>query len=412
MKLEGDRSLLQLLRDLRDLPVFNLNRALTEAATYVASWFGCDKVDAFILDEARASLTALGTSRTPLGARQKALGLDVLPLANGGRLAEAFNAGTSYRTGRADLDELELIGIIRDLGVRSQLSVPLHIGGALRGILSVVSQQPDRFSENDLQQLEVIGLWLGALTHTAQLVEKLKAEEGARARTAAAEQIVTVLSHDIRNHLNPLNGRLVLLQQKLQKGEPAHPAALDPALAAVKRLSRLTNSWLDLSRLDQGMFELELEAVELRELLRATTEVLATASVPIELKATRELTVLGDRERLTQAFENVIANGIRYSPTGRPLRIVLAHHDARNTAVVQVIDEGPGIPPDLLPHLFERFVSSQPSRGVGLGLHLAERVVTSHGGWLRAKSELGAGACFEFELPCDGPIAPRARVGR
>jgi two-component system, OmpR family, sensor kinase len=202
-------------------------------------------VDAFLLDEARTSLVAVGTSKTPLGARQKALGLDVLPLANGGRLAVSFSAGTPYRTGRADLDELELVGIVRDLGVRSELSVPLEFGLGRRGILSVVAQQPERFAEEDLQVLKIIGRWLGALGHRAELLEQLKAEEGARARTAAAEQIVTVLSHDIRNHLNPLSGRILLLQQKLRKGEPVDATALNPALAAVRRLSRLTTvGWI------------------------------------------------------------------------------------------------------------------------------------------------------------------------
>jgi two-component system, OmpR family, sensor kinase len=409
MDLVDDRRLLDLMQRLFDLPPSNLAQSLTSAATDVASWFGCDKVDAFLLDEARTSLVAVGTSKTPLGARQKALGLDVLPLANGGRLAVSFSAGTPYRTGRADLDELELVGIVRDLGVRSELSVPLEFGGGRRGILSVVAQQPERFTEEDLQVLKIIGRWLGALGHRAELLEKLKAEEGARARTAAAEQIVTVLSHDIRNHLNPLSGRILLLQQKLRKGEPVDAAALNPALAAIRRLSRLTNSWLDLSRLDQHLFELELEAVELCSLLRDATEPLATASVPIELSLPGELIVLGDRERLTQAFENVIANGVRYSPPGHPLRVSATHQADKNAALVRVIDEGPGIPPELLPHLFERFVSSRPTRGIGLGLHLAERVVTAHGGSLRVSSELGSGTCFEFEIPCEGPVARASR---
>jgi two-component system, OmpR family, sensor kinase len=119
--------------------------------------------------------------------------------------------------------------------------------------------------------------------------------------------------------------------------------------------------------------------------------------------------VLGDRERLTQAFENVVANGVRYSPPGHPLRVSATHQSDKNVAFVRVIDEGPGIPPELLPHLFERFVSSRPTRGIGLGLHLAERVVTAHGGSLRVSSELGSGTCFEFELPCEGPVA---RAGR
>ena len=140
--MQPDRRLLELLQRLLDLPGLDVEQALTAAATYVADWFACDKVDVFLLDPARASLVALGTSDTPLGKRQKELGLDVLPLANGGRLVETFKTETSFRTGRSDLDEGELIGIVRDLGVRSTLAVPITIGGVSRGVISVVSQEP------------------------------------------------------------------------------------------------------------------------------------------------------------------------------------------------------------------------------------------------------------------------------
>ncbi len=114
----NDRRLLDLLQRLLDLPALEVGSSLTTAATYVAEWLSCDKVDVFLLDAARSSLVALGTSETPLGARQKELGLDVLPLANGGRMVESFKARAPYRTGRADLDPAGLIRIVRELRVR------------------------------------------------------------------------------------------------------------------------------------------------------------------------------------------------------------------------------------------------------------------------------------------------------
>ena len=115
------------------------------------------------------------------------------------------------------------------------------------------------------------------------------------------------------------------------------------------------------------------------------------------------LTVLADSERLAQAFENVMANGMRHSPVGRSLQVTLACVADGKRAHVVVSDEGTGISPELLPHLFERFVSTRPMRGIGLGLYLAERIVTAHGGSLHAESVLGAGAHFHFDLPCEGP---------
>src|SRR3954462_2761436 len=230
-----DQRLLDLLQSLLDTPALDLAQALTAAATHVARWLECDKVDAFLLDEARASLVALGTSETPLGKRQHALGLDVLPIANGGRLVQTFTTGNSYWTGRADLDQEELPGIIGELAVRSEINVVLPIAEVRRGALTVVSQQSDRFTEADVSVLELISHWVGALAHRAELVEKLRAEEGARARTAAAEQIVTVLAHDIRNHLNPLAGRLQLLRLKLEQRGADELGLVDPAINAVGR---------------------------------------------------------------------------------------------------------------------------------------------------------------------------------
>src|SRR5688500_15146546 len=112
----SEQSLLPLLQELLDLPAMSLDEALNGAAASVARWLQCDKVDAFVLDESRSSLVAIGASDTPLGRLQRQLGLDVLPLANGGTTVEVFQTGRSYWTGHADQDS-ELPGIVRDLGV-------------------------------------------------------------------------------------------------------------------------------------------------------------------------------------------------------------------------------------------------------------------------------------------------------
>lgn len=397
----SDQSLLQLLQGLLDVPALELHTALTAATTLVAKWLDCEKVDAFLLDEARTSLVAVGTSRTPLGERQKALGLDVLPLANNGRIVETFQTGTSRATGRADLDEEELVGIVRDLGVRSAMSAPLEIGGIRRGVLAAVSPRPDRFAQDELELLELMARWLGALAQRAELVEAVRADERARARLATAERVITIVSHDIRNYLNPLTGRLQLIQLKLQQGQVIEAGAIEPILLTARRLARLTSTWLDLSRLDKDLFELQLAPLDLSALLKETCTALSTAKVQIRLVAPAELTLIGDPERLRQAFENVLANAIRYSPASLPVDVRVEALPTESAARVSVSDHGPGIPAELLPHLFERFVAAAGSGGIGLGLYLAERTVAAHGGTLKASTAPGGGAEFVFLLPLD-----------
>jgi signal transduction histidine kinase len=398
-----DQRLLLLLQRLLDLPALELKQTLTAAATSVAQWCECEKTDAFLFDPARTCLVAVGTSETPLGKLQRALGLDVLPLANGGRLAETYRTGESYVTGRADEDSGELVGIVRDLGVRSAINVPLDIGGVRRGVLSVVSQKPDSFDQDDVVVLQLIARWVSAVSQRAELVERLRAEERARARTTAVEEIVTVLAHDLRNHLAPLAGRLQLMQIRLRGGQPLDPSLLDSALAAVTRMSRLTSSLLDVSRLDQGLFELELRPVDLGVLVRETVAAINTPTHEVQASGEPTLTAVADAERLRQALENVLANAVRHSPQGRPVRVELFTLESSKQARICVTDEGPGIAPELLPHLFDRFVSSQRSKGIGLGLYLAERITRAHGGSLEVQSTLGAGARFCFTLPLEGP---------
>jgi two-component system, OmpR family, sensor kinase len=398
----SEQSLLPLLQELLDLPAISLDEALNGAALSVARWLQCDKVDAFLLDESRASLVAIGASDTPLGRRQRALGLDVLPLANGGRLVEVFLTGRSYWTSHADQDPEELPGIVGDLGVRSAIHVGLVIEGQRRGVLSVVTLEPERFNETDLSIVEMISHWVGALAHRAELVQRLREEEAQRSRRAAAEEIVAVLSHDVRNHLAPLSSRLQLLKMRLSAGKPIAAADLDVALAAVGRLARLTNELLDLTRLDQGLFVLELGPVDLVPLLSDVARVFSSPEVEVRLTAPDSLTMLGDAARLRQALENVIANGVRHSPPGRPLEVTLFEQTDPPQARIDVVDQGPGIPPELLSKLFERFVTSRRSKGIGLGLYLAERVAAAHGGSLSVSSTLGSGAQFTFLLPLEG----------
>jgi GAF domain-containing protein len=150
---------------------------LNDAASSVARFLRCDKTDVFLFDERRTSLVAIGTSRTPLGDLQRSLGLDVMAVAQGGRTVQVYQSGQAHVDGHVDLDPEELRGIVRELGVRSQVAVPLLVAGARRGVLSVVSQQPERFSQKEAELVALAAGWMGALVHRAELAEKLREEE-------------------------------------------------------------------------------------------------------------------------------------------------------------------------------------------------------------------------------------------
>jgi DNA-binding CsgD family transcriptional regulator len=184
-----DDRLLVMLQRLLGMRAIEARPALDEASTIIAETFDADKVDVFIYQAHRDSLVALGTSKTPLGRRQQALGLDVLSLANGGRAAWSFREGVPYATGHADEDSEELRGLVQGLGIRSVMSHPLDVGGDRLGILQVDSTRPDCFSERDQRALEAVAGWVGLVLHRATLVEHLMAEAERRGSHRAAEEI-------------------------------------------------------------------------------------------------------------------------------------------------------------------------------------------------------------------------------
>src|SRR5437763_9872539 len=125
------------LEKLLEIPSAELETALTHACNAVAEALHADKVDAFLYDETRDTLVALGTSTQPLSALQKKLGLDVLPLSNGGRVVYVFQTGETFVTGRLDDDPEELKGIKQALKIRSKLGVLLEVGGRRRGMMMI-----------------------------------------------------------------------------------------------------------------------------------------------------------------------------------------------------------------------------------------------------------------------------------
>ena len=182
------------LERLLGLDAVALESALDQAVQIVAEALAADKVDAFVYEPETDSLVARGTSDTPLARKQRALGLDRLPLANGGRAAEAFRSGRPHLDGQVDRDQGELAGIKVRLGVRSQLLCPFDVAGQRRGVLAAASARPEHFSGPDLRFFEAVAGWLGLVMHRAELVQQLIGEAEARSRRDAIATLLDSLT--------------------------------------------------------------------------------------------------------------------------------------------------------------------------------------------------------------------------
>ncbi|HWV35119.1 MAG TPA: GAF domain-containing sensor histidine kinase [Thermomicrobiales bacterium] len=398
---EQDRRLVTLER-LLAIDSLRLEAALDQASQLVAEMLGADKIDALFYASDKESLVAVGTSHTPMGYRQHAIGMDRLPLANGGREVGVFQTGVSYFTGRADEDPGQLAGVINGLGVRSAIAVPLDVAGTRRGVFMAVSSEPDFFSEPDLQFLESVSRWVGMIAHRAELLERVASEAAEQGRRAAADELITVLAHDLGNRLTPLRARIAMLERRARKdGRARDLQDIDQATHALDRFGRLISDLLDVRRLEEGLFTIDPETVDLVQVLRETAGGLSTPATDIHVEAPDEVVIYADPDRIRQALENLIGNAVKFSPAGKKVSVSVAM-ERRNDqpwVVLTVADQGPGLPPELLPRLFRRFERGQESSGLGLGLYLVSQIVAAHGGTLDADSTPGQGARFHLALP-------------
>jgi two-component system OmpR family sensor kinase len=395
-------ALFRTMRRLLTIEAASLKEALDLAADMVAEVMSADKVDAFILEPQSDTLVALGSSNTPMGHKQFTIGMNRMPIANGGREVEVFQTGKSYRTGRARDDPGMLVGVTEGLGVQSLLTVPLDVAGVRRGVLLAESLRTDLFTREDLSFLETVSAFVGVAAQRAEMAEQNAAELALAARRTAAEELLTVLAHDLRNHLTPLKAYVSMVTEKAEREKRQdYLGNLHGAGRAIGRIEQMIGELLDAARLDQGMFALSIQPVDIVALLQQVASVFSPQGHPIELDLPDDLVGYADPTRLRQAVENLLSNAIQHSPEGVPVATTLRREtrERREWAVIHVHDQGPGIAPEALPIVFNRFEKGDGSSGLGLGLYLARGIAEAHGGTLLVQSEPNQGSSFYLSLP-------------
>ena len=394
---------LDTLQRLLEFPATDLEAALTQAADTLASVLGADKVDAFLFDPSRDSLVAVGTSTQPLSALERQLGLDVLPLSNGGRSVEVFRSGQVYTCGNLLADEGEVRGIKEGLRVQSIVAAPLDAGERRRGVLLVSSLRPDFFTTLDAKLVTSAARWIASVAERAELVASIRRAAVEEARRSTGDELVSIVAHDIRNYLQPITWRLHALAHR------ARAAHRDDDVADVRatqdilaQLASLVSNLLDTARLESGLDDLQLDALDLAMLASEAATAAASPQHAIDVQAAQPVMVAGERVRLRQCIDNVLANALAHSPDNAPVHVYVSRENAadRVWAKLEIIDEGPGIPESILPHVFEKFFSAgTEGRGLGLGLYIAKRIASAHHGDLVADRYAGKGARFTLRVP-------------
>lgn len=230
-------------------------------------------------------------------------------------------------------------------------------------------------------------------------------------------QFLSMASHELRTPLTAVSGFMQIARRRMSRigGATDVPApwreeaqkadeTLEMANRQSKKLARLIDELLDVSRLQQGRVEMRLAEIDLAEIVREVAERMRLLSKGQEIEAKIEgsAPIVADRDRIEQVFENLVGNAIKYSPESGRIDVSLSVNGSN--AIVAVRDQGIGVAPGEVEKIFGLFYRSPDPRadhvgGLGLGLYISREIVSRHHGRLWAERNSGAGTTFHVTLP-------------
>ncbi|HEY3378074.1 MAG TPA: PAS domain S-box protein [Armatimonadota bacterium] len=221
------------------------------------------------------------------------------------------------------------------------------------------------------------------------------------------QDLLHLVSHDLRVPLTVIHGHMELLEDLLrERGINGNVMASASAIdRATQRMNGMIQDLVDMARLEGEQMRLNLQPVAIQpfvtDLLKRLQGTLDTERIVFDIPDGLP-PVYADYNRLERIFINLLTNALKYSASGTPVSVRAAPQ--AHELVLSVTDQGRGIAPQDVPHLFERFYRAkretpQPAEGIGLGLYIARMLVEAHGGRIWAESEIGSGSTFSFTLP-------------
>ena len=299
--------------------------------------------------------------------------------------------------------------VIELLAPRTALAVPLRARGKTIGAVTIVRRaEREDFTPSDIAFAEDLA------SRSALAVENARVHRAAQQAALAREEMIAVVSHDLRNPLSIVSLTLQRLRGMPEVVARAGLPTLDRADKALARTTRLLDDLLEIARIDAGalalarvrvsVVELILETADLHRPLAEQKQITLTTDAPADLPA-----LSLDRDRMAQVLANIVGNALKFTPAGKSVQVSATV--AEGNVRFCIADEGPGIAADYLPRLFDRFYRTPDAKqpGTGLGLAIARGIVEAHGGRIWATSEEGRGTRMFFDLPIDVPSAEAAQ---
>jgi PAS domain S-box-containing protein len=293
----------------------------------------------------------------------------------------------------------EHLRVLRALDPRSIIMAPLFARGTLVGAMAFISRAPARgYSPADVRFADQLAQRAAYAVDNAQLYAL------ARRAIQARDSVLGIVAHDLRSPL----GTILLQASLLRAPSAGSEHRLEQRAASIersaKRMGRMIEDLLDVTRLEEGRLSLARARVAAHQVIAESVDaqqpLAAAASLALESDVAKDLPeVWADRDRLLQVFENLIGNAMKFTGPGGLIRVGAAPKDGE--VLFWVADTGAGISAENLPHVFNRFWQEWKGdrRGMGLGLAIVKGIVEAHGGRIGVESALGRGTTVQFSIP-------------
>ncbi|HEY6951615.1 MAG TPA: ATP-binding protein [Bacteroidota bacterium] len=304
-----------------------------------------------------------------------------------------------------------IIGIAAIIVLGVVVGVSLFVSRRISQPMMQIARDVERIRAGDLgthleaKARDEIGVVARAIN---ELVDKLNADiVQLRKLGAVRSEFLGNVSHELRTPIFAIQGFIETLLNGAVDDPSVNRSFLEKAKANADRLNALLEDLINISQIESGEMKMSFRYFNINEFLETVTkdfqEVGARRNIVVSaaLTTSGDVEVLGDRDRLRQALNNLVDNGIKYNTTGG--RVVIADEENNGSIRISVSDSGVGIPAEHLPRIFERFyrVDKDRSRevgGTGLGLAIVKHIVEAHGSIVQVQSEVSKGSTFSFLL--------------
>ncbi len=293
--------------------------------------------------------------------------------------------------------------VVRAAGIRALVAAPVRFQTATAGLLCVYSARPPVFAEDDLEMAQLLADQCAVVLATRRLVEATQLAVSLERTREMKAEFLAAAAHDLKSPLTAIILELQLLLRRSNGDLSDGPrATINAVIGQSKLLGESMQRMLEASRGRDDVGELTVEWFPLLEVVEEVARTQSVLRRPVPVSASGATEGRYDRSRIAQLLTNLIDNSFKYSPEGGEVRVNV-RGDATHVQFA-VSDNGRGIPPEELPHIFERYRRSRTAEdrgvpGMGLGLYICRSIAEAHNGEIWAESAAGKGTTVFVRLP-------------